>query len=121
VAGAILVILVAGALYASWAHSDLSLLQSAAGGALSVGVLLLALAIVRLRSGLSGLGNGDLLLGGAAGFWTGIGGVGYALLIAVALTGAYGVLRKAKPTTRLPFAPGLVSGFALVAIVQELS
>ncbi len=116
-----LVILVAGALYASWAQTDLSLLQSAAGGAMSGGVLLLALALVRLRSGLSGLGTGDLLLGAAAGFWTGVGGVGYALLIAVGLTGAYGVLRKADRTTRLPFAPGLVSGFALVAIVQELS
>lgn len=116
-----LVILVAGAIYASWAQSHLSLLESAAGGVLAGGILLLALAIVRLRSGLSGLGSGDLLLGVAAGFWTGYGGVGYALLLAVAVTSAYGFVRKAGGATRLPFAPGLVSGFGIVAVWQGLS
>jgi prepilin signal peptidase PulO-like enzyme (type II secretory pathway) len=116
-----LVILGTGALYASRAISDLTLLESGAGGAFAGAILLLALVIVRIRSGLAGLGSGDIVLGIAAGFWTGYAGVGPALLAAVAITGLLAFIRRAGRTTRLPFAPGLVAGFALTAVLQELS
>lgn len=91
------------------------------GAAMALSVLLLASLLVKMRTRSAGLGAGDLGLAAACGCWSGLGAVGPALLTAVALTLALRQLLPPREDGRIPFAPGLILGFAGASLVTTLT
>ena len=98
----------------------LSYLEMGIAAALAMGVLGLAGAYGRLRRGELGLGGGDIVLVGALGLWCAPVTAALGVAIGAVLTLVAGMLLKAQRQTRLPFAPGLATGFILAFVVDRL-
>ncbi len=90
----------------------LALLLAGGGAALSAGILWGVSRLYKAWKGEPGLGDGDIILAGAAGSWAGLAMVGVGLLAA-----SIGTLLVAvalgRTEGRLPFGPGIVVGFAI--------
>lgn len=99
--------------YATWAIA-------LGGGGVALAVLALGQLAVWLRSRKQGLGTGDYGLAAAGGVWCGLGWVGPALLIAVAVTVLMALIRGRADAARYAFAPGLVAGFSLATLAGRL-
>ena len=95
-------------------------LFSGSGAAVGAAVLILAAWCTRLVTGKSALGHGDIGFAAAGGAWTGPGGVGPALLIAVIITLVLAYFRRTTATPQIPFIPGLAVGFAVALIMPGL-
>lgn len=100
--------------YATWAIA-------LGGGGVALAVLALGQLTVWLRSREHGLGAGDYGLAVAGGVWCGLGWVGPALLIAVAVTVLLALFRGRADGARYAFAPGLVAGFSLATLAGRLA
>ncbi|GGB71014.1 hypothetical protein GCM10007417_08500 [Glycocaulis alkaliphilus] len=86
---------------------------------LTLAVLALAAGLVRWRTGRRALGSGDLLLGAACATWVPASLIPLALLLAVAITlllAAFIRHTTSETEARLPFGPGLMFGYGVMAI-----
>lgn len=113
-------IAVTGLAAAPFLHDVSPYMVSIGGGVLTFGLLAAVAAAYRMARGVSGLGGGDIGLGGALGIWVGFGLVGPALLIACAATFALAAATGRGGGDRVVFAPGLCAGFGAVAFAQVL-
>lgn len=91
-----------------------AILLSAGGGALAAGILWGINALHQWRRGQPGLGEGDVILAGAAGCWAGLPLIGPGLLVAC-LVAVLLAVATGRVRSRIPFAPGLVIGFGAAA------
>mgnify|MGYP006279502691 FL=1 len=107
--------------YALTPLSPISALEAGLGAVLSAMLIGLAALFVRLRRGSPGLGDGDILLCAACGFWCGVWAVGPALLIAAGVTAAGALLARIRAEAALPFAPGLLTGYAVLTLYEGLT
>lgn len=99
----------------------LGYLEMVISAGLAAGILALAGLYGRLRRGEPGLGAGDVLLAGALGLWCPVVTATLGVALGAGLTLIAGVVLKARPGTRLPFAPGLAAGFILAFILEKLT
>ena len=113
-------IALAGLVAAPTLHPYATWTLSLGGGALAAAILLLGNLIIFARTRRAGLGTGDYGLAAAGGLWCGLGWIGPALLVAVAVAAAPVVLGRSGMQDRLAFGPGLVIGFALATLAGRL-
>lgn len=99
----------------------LGYLEMVVSAGLAAGILALAGLYGRLRRGEAGLGAGDVLLAGALGLWCPIVTATLGVALGAGLTLIVGVALKAHRGTRLPFAPGLATGFILAFALDKLT
>lgn len=92
-------------------------LLSLGGGALAAGILWGVGAWFHWRRGIRGLGDGDVWLAGAAGCWAGLMLIGPAFLVAC-IAAILLALATGRLKARIPFAPGLMIGFAAAAVLR---
>ena len=98
----------------------LTLIDMLVSAALSAGILGLAGLYGLLRRGHMGLGGGDILLAGALGMWCPPLAASLGVAFGAGLTLVMALLLKARRQTRLPFGPGLASGFIIALILETL-
>lgn len=94
-----------------------SFLFAASGGALAAGILGGVAWLYRAGKGEPGLGEGDIILAGAAASWAGLPFTGLGLLLASVGTILCAVLLR-RTHARLPFGPGIVIGFSVVFVMH---
>ena len=98
------------------------LMTSIGGAGIALFVLITSMVLTRkVAAGGRSIGLGDFGLAVAGGLWTGAYWTGPALLIAVVVTLLLQAVRGGKlRNARIPFAPGLVSGFAIATGLQVI-
>tara|TARA_R110000744_G_scaffold1843_4_gene6812 strand:- start:4873 stop:5496 length:624 start_codon:yes stop_codon:yes gene_type:complete len=95
-----------------------ALISALIAGAISAVILIAAALLTRKPGRDKTLGDGDILLAGACGFWLAPEQVPYALLCATILTAASGFatrMRTGEGLGRMAFGPGLIAGYGLAA------
>lgn len=112
-----LILAVCGLVAAPMLNPELSWITMALGAGLAIAILGLAGLYARWRKGRLGLGQGDILLAGAGGVWTGMGLVGPALFIGATITALFALVMKKPADQKLAFAPGLIFGFVVAVLI----
>jgi len=113
-------LLISGLLAAPVLHPYATWAIALGGAGVALAVLLCGSLAVWLRSRKQGLGTGDYGLAAAGGLWCGLGWVGPALLVAVAVTVLLALLRGQAGAARYAFGPGLVAGFSAAVVAGRL-
>ena len=107
----VLGIVASGMLYNA-AISDRDHVQMVYSVGLAIVIIFVPALIFFLMSRRSGMGIADFGLAISLSLWLRPSAVPIAILAAVAVTGLVAIMIRARPSERIPFAPGLVAGYS---------